>query len=78
MTLNQKVIFMTISLLAMERAAKKAGAKRISKEALEEMRDAVEEIAAELAERSVRLARHAERKTVTAKDVRFIARVEEK
>lgn len=67
---------MTISLLSMEKIAKKAGVRRISREALEEMRDAMEEVASEVAEHSVKLSRHAERKTITAKDVRFVAKLD--
>ena len=67
---------MSISLLAMEKIAKKAGVKRISREALKEMREAMEEYASEVAEQCVRVSRHAERKTVTGKDVKFVTKTD--
>ena len=67
-----------LSLLAFERLAKKAGIKRISKDALEEIRDIVTEEGLEIAERSFKLSRHANRKTVMAQDVRFVAKRDEK
>ena len=67
-----------LSLLVFERLAKKVGIKRISKEALEEMRDIVTEEGLELAERAFKLSRHANRKTVMLDDVRFVVRHEEK
>jgi histone H3/H4 len=67
-----------LSLLAFERLAKKQGIKRISKEALEEVRDIISEEGLELAERAFKLSRHAGRKTVMAQDVRFVVRHEER
>ena len=55
-----------------ERIAKKAGIKRISKDALEELRDTVEEAGIEIAEKSVKISRHAGRRTVKKEDIRFI------
>ena len=62
-----------ISLLSLERIAKKAGVKRISRKALEELREYIVDYGNSLAEESVRLSRHAGRKTVKAEDVRFVA-----
>lgn len=62
-----------ISLLALERIAKKAGVKRISRQALEELREYTGEYAMDVAERAVRLSAHAGRRTVKAADVRFVA-----
>jgi histone H3/H4 len=67
-----------LSMLAFERLAKKAGIKRISKDALEELQDIVTEEGLELAERAFKLSRHANRKTVMAQDVRFVVRHEER
>jgi histone H3/H4 len=66
-----------LSLLAFERIAKKAGVKRISKEAVEELRDTIEDMGMELAEKTVRISRHAGRRTVMAQDVKFIYKTEE-
>ena len=57
-----------------ERIAKKAGVKRISKDALEELRDQIEELGMEMAEQAVKISRHAGRRTVKREDVQFIAR----
>ncbi len=66
-----------LSILAFERLAKKMGIKRISKDALEELRDIVVEEGLEIAERAFKISRHANRKTVMAQDVRFVIRHEE-
>ena len=65
-----------LPLLPFERLAKKAGVKRISREALEELRDIVTEEAAEMAERAVKISRHANRRTVMREDIHFVARKE--
>ena len=61
-----------LPLLPFERIAKRAGARRISKDALEELRDIVEEYGLELAERAIKISRHANRRTVMAEDIRFV------
>ena len=61
-----------LSLLAFERIAKKNGVRRISKEALEETREVIEEIGFELAEKAVKLSRFAGRKTLMEDDVKFV------
>lgn len=61
-----------LSLLAFERIAKKNGVKRISKEALEEAREAIEEIGFEIAEKAAKLSRFAGRKTLMEDDVKFV------
>lgn len=66
-----------LSLLAFERIAKKAGVKRISKEAVEELRDTIEDIGMELAEKAVRISRHAGRRTVMAQDIKFVHKEEQ-
>ncbi len=62
-----------ISLLSLERMAKKRGIRRISKDALEELREMVSEDGMQIAERAVKLSRHAKRRTVMQEDVRLAA-----
>ena len=62
-----------ISILSLERITKKAGVKRISRKALEELRELVVDYGNDIAEQAVRLSRHAGRKTVKEEDVRFVA-----
>ncbi len=61
-----------LSLLSIERIAKKNGIRRISKEALEEAREAMEEIGFEIAEKAVKVSRFAGKKTVMEEDVKFV------
>lgn len=63
-----------LSLAAMERMLKKAGAKRVGEDAKEALRDALEEHALEIAARAVQLAKHADRRTVMAADVKLSRR----
>lgn len=60
---------MSIPNAPIERIIRNAGAERVSKDAVEELRDAVEEVGAEVARDAVEMAEHAERKTVKASDV---------
>jgi len=53
---------------------KKAGAKRVSPEALKEMANVLEEKLIKIATESANLAKHAGRKTVTEEDVRLARR----
>ena len=62
-----------LPLLPFEKIAKKAGIRRMSRDALEELRDVMDEYALELAEQAVRISRHANRRTVMEDDVRFVA-----
>jgi histone H3/H4 len=57
-----------------ERILKKAGARRVSQGALEEMALVVEEKIYKIAEEAVILAKHAGRKTLLAEDVRMARR----
>lgn len=50
---------------------KKAGAKRVSEEALDEMAKVLEEKLIEVAREAVLLAKHAGRKTILEEDVRI-------
>jgi histone H3/H4 len=64
---------MPLSILAFERIAKSAGVKRISKDAVEELRDLVEEYGFDIAHKAVRISAHANRRTVKKRDVEFAA-----
>ena len=61
-----------LSLLAFERIAKKNGVKRISKEALQETREIIEELGLETAEKAVKVSRFAGKKTVMEEDMKFV------
>ena len=63
-----------LPLFTFERLARKAGIKRITADAVEELRDAVDEYGMAIAERAVKLSRHANRRTVMGEDVRLAAR----
>lgn len=63
-----------LPLLPFERIAKKAGVKRISHEAVEELRDTMDEYATEVAEKAVKVSFHAGRRTVKEEDVRFVVK----
>jgi len=58
-----------------DRIFHKAGAERVSEDAVQVLRDVLEQIAYELASKSIEAAKHAGRKTVTADDVRLIIRL---
>jgi len=62
-----------LPLACIERIARKAGAERISKEALIELQKTIEIIAEELVKEISEVSRHAGRKTVKAEDVRLVA-----
>ncbi len=64
-----------IPLAPIDRILHKAGAERVSEEAVIVLRDILEAIAYEIAIRSVELAKHAGRKTVTADDIRTVIRI---
>ena len=65
-----------LPLLPFEKLAKKSGVKRISRDALEELRDIITEEATEIAEKAVKISRHANRRTVMKEDVRFVVKTE--
>lgn len=54
-----------------DRILRKAGAPRVSEEAAQAFAAALDNVAASMAEKAVRLAKHAGRKTVKAQDVRM-------
>jgi len=54
-----------------DRLIRKAGAERVSAEAVEKMVAVLEEKAMEIAKKAVSIARHAGRKTITAEDIKL-------
>ncbi|MFB6204726.1 MAG: histone family protein [Candidatus Nanohaloarchaea archaeon] len=60
---------MTLPDAPIERIIRKAGAERVSKDAVEELRDAVEELGEEIARDAIEMAEHADRNTVKKEDI---------
>jgi len=60
-----------ISLASVERIMRRAGAERVSPSACIALRDILEEIAREISEKAVKIAKHAKRKTVRGEDIRL-------
>jgi len=63
-----------IPLAAMEKIMKKCGAERVSDKAKMALKNALEEIAEEIATDAVKLAIHAGRKTVKASDIKLASK----
>jgi len=63
-----------ISLSAMEKIMKGAGANRVSDEAKEAMREILEELGEKIGKNADELSRHAGRRTVKADDVRMASK----
>jgi histone H3/H4 len=63
-----------LPLAAMEKVMKAAGADRVSEDAKIAMKDVLEEIGGDIAERAVTLAAHSGRKTVKASDIKLAAK----
>lgn len=60
---------MSLPNAPIERIIRKAGAERVSKEAVEELKDAVEDLGEEVATDATEMADHANRNTVKKEDV---------
>ena len=60
---------MSLPNAPIERIIRKAGAERVSEDAVDELREAVEEAGAEIAQEASELAEHANRNTVTKGDI---------
>ena len=60
-----------LAIAAMEKLLKRNGAKRVSEEAKEALREALEEYADKICRKSVALAAHAGRTTVKASDIKL-------
>ena len=63
-----------LPLAAMEKLLKKCGAARVSEDAKEALKEALEAYGQKIGEQSVRLAEHAGRKTVKGSDVKVASR----
>lgn len=63
-----------LPLAAVERLLKNSGAKRVSESAKTQMRDVLEEIAAEIAKQAISFAKHAGRSTVKAEDIKLASK----
>jgi len=61
-----------------ERVMRKAGADRVSADAVEEMKTIMLEIADKISMDAVIAARHADRVTVKDDDIKFVARLEKR
>ena len=63
-----------LSITAMSRILKKAGAKRVSDESADELRRVIEELADGIAKSAVDMASHAGRKTIKGEDVKLASK----
>lgn len=62
---------MSLPNAPIERIIRKAGAERVSKDAVDELREAVEKVGDEVSREAIEMAEHANRKTVKATDVKL-------
>ncbi|QQG38440.1 MAG: NFYB/HAP3 family transcription factor subunit [Candidatus Woesearchaeota archaeon] len=62
-----------LPLAAMEKLLKKAGADRVSEDSKSALKDILEDIAREVAEKATKIAIHSGRKTVKAGDIKLAA-----
>ncbi|MBI2558630.1 NFYB/HAP3 family transcription factor subunit [Candidatus Woesearchaeota archaeon] len=60
-----------LPLAAMEKLLKQGGAERVSDKAKAALKNSLEEIAHEIAAKSIKLAVHAGRKTIKAEDIKL-------
>ena len=60
-----------LPLAAMEKLLKQGGAERVSEKAKAALKNVIEEIAHDIAVKSIRLANHAGRKTIKAEDIKL-------
>ena len=63
-----------LSLSAMQRLIKRAGAERVGEDAVEELSKLLENVGLRVSAKAVELAAHAGRKTVKASDVQIAAK----
>lgn len=60
---------MSLPNAPIERIIRKAGAERVSEDAVQELKSAVEEAGEEIAQDAIEMANHAERNTVKKEDI---------
>ncbi len=73
--MNQNGMNMSnLSSASVERIMRTAGAERVSMNAIEAMADVLEDICMDLSKESVKLAKHAKRKTVKKEDVKLASK----
>ena len=60
-----------LPLAAMEKLLKEGGAERVSDKAKVALKNAIEEIAHDIAVKSIKLSAHAGRKTIKAEDIKL-------
>lgn len=63
-----------LPLASLERIMRKAGAERVSMDAIIIMADILEDICRDISKEAIELARHARRKTVKKEDVKLAVR----
>ncbi|MDD5651470.1 MAG: NFYB/HAP3 family transcription factor subunit [Candidatus Nanoarchaeia archaeon] len=60
-----------LSLAAMEKLLKKAGAPRVSDDAKKALAEILEDYSAEISEKAIKIAHHTKRKTIKADDIKL-------
>jgi histone H3/H4 len=62
-----------LSLATVDSLIRKSGARRVSADAAAALRDIIEDMAVDIAERAAEIAMHVGRKTVNAEDIKIAA-----